>query len=132
MACITASIAKKMIADGFEIGIFINNQKNDYLPLDKEFRQLNKVLDILAFLEGDGELEFVEYVNQVTKSIPIGSSILLLSPSKQDGLNELAGSLVAKGYHPHLFKLFSGNENDQTNLRENEDIKRTKYSSYRN
>jgi uncharacterized protein (DUF58 family) len=78
---IAASLIKFYIQNGQAVGLGVSTQQINVLPAEKGERQLNKLLETLAFIEPNGKLPLNTITTTQSEHIPMGSTLVLITPS---------------------------------------------------
>ncbi|MGA9398099.1 MAG: DUF58 domain-containing protein [Anaerolineaceae bacterium] len=78
---IAASLVKFYIQNGQAVGLGVSMQQMTVLPAEKGERQLNKLLETLAFIEPSGKLPLHALTSMQGEHIPMGSTLVLITPS---------------------------------------------------
>jgi uncharacterized protein (DUF58 family) len=76
-----ASIAHYFIFSGHAVGLASAGQSYSVIPAERGERQLGKILENLAFLEGVGDLSILGLVSAQAGYLPRGCTVVLISPS---------------------------------------------------
>jgi uncharacterized protein (DUF58 family) len=78
---IAASLVRFYIQNGQAVGMGVSMQQSIILPAEKGERQLNKLLETLAFIEPNGKLPLNALTSTQCDHIPMGSTLVLITPS---------------------------------------------------
>jgi len=99
---IVASLSDYFVKTDKPVGIACADSKMIVLPPEKGERQLGKIMETLAFLEGKGNLTINELIETISHQIPRGSTVYLVTSggvaSAQIGLE----MLIRKRLNPFL------------------------------
>jgi uncharacterized protein (DUF58 family) len=96
------SIASYYLKRGRNLGLVCAGQVVTVLSPERGERQLNKILETLAFLEGNGELPLVGLVESEASQLPRASTIVLISPSTDPTVELALDSLLMRSMKPIL------------------------------
>jgi uncharacterized protein (DUF58 family) len=78
---LSASLAHYFITQGRAVGLVSAAQVLTVLPAERSVRQESKVLETLAFIEPAGNLEIAALAAAQARHLPLGSSVILITPS---------------------------------------------------
>jgi uncharacterized protein (DUF58 family) len=81
-----ASLANYFLMDRRTVGLACAAGKFTILSGERGERQINKIMETLAFLQPEGTLPLLGLVNTQAKLLPLGSGIILITPSTQPDL----------------------------------------------
>ncbi len=95
-----ASIVKYYIRLGQSVGFVSVGQLYVNLPAERGERQLGKVLEMLSFLNSDGELPLQGLVESQVGYMPRGSVVVLVTPSVRDDVILAVDGLVLREIRP--------------------------------
>ena len=84
--CITASLAHYFIEQRRAVGLVCSGQVNTLIPSERSERQEFKILETLAFVQGDGNLSLAGLIAMQTRSLPRGSTAILVTPTTKDDI----------------------------------------------
>ena len=76
-----ASLARYFLLDRRMVGLACAAGKYFVVSCERGERQINKIMETLAFLQPEGMLPLIDLVNIQAKLLPIGSGIILITPS---------------------------------------------------
>jgi uncharacterized protein (DUF58 family) len=76
-----ASLAKFFLIEQRPVGLVCSGAKSIIVPADRGERQVNKIMETLAFLRSDGNMPIHGLVTMRAKLLPIGTGVILISPS---------------------------------------------------
>jgi uncharacterized protein (DUF58 family) len=97
---VAASLTRYFLLHNFGVGIVSSNSQEQLLVSDHGFRQLGRALDMLAYIQPDGNLPFSHFVGEYHKYLNSGSTVIYVSTQlTQDTLAMLDFS-SARGLHP--------------------------------
>jgi uncharacterized protein (DUF58 family) len=83
---VTASLAKFFLLDRRKVGLVCSAGKFIVVSEERGERQINKIMETLAFLKPEGKLPLYGLVSLHVKNLPFGSGVLLISPSAHSDL----------------------------------------------
>jgi len=95
-----ASIGHYFIQKGRAVGLTSIGQIHVVLPAERGERQLGKILDTLAFIQGEGDLPLLGVVTAQAGSLPQGSTVVLITSSTDQGVLLAAEDLEQRNMHP--------------------------------
>jgi uncharacterized protein (DUF58 family) len=95
-----ASIGRYFIQRGQALGIASAGQVFTILPAERGERQLAKMLETLAFLQGEGSLPLIGLVTAQMGHLPRGSTVVLITPSTQPAIELAVELLDQRDMHP--------------------------------
>ena len=78
---ITASLAHYFIQQKRSVGFVTADRAYTMIPAEHNERHENKILETLAFLEGQGNLSIAALVGAQARQLPSGSSVILITPT---------------------------------------------------
>jgi uncharacterized protein (DUF58 family) len=70
------------------------------IPAERSERQENKILETLAFVKDSGKLSLAGVVEAQAKFLPIGSSVILVTPSIRPEVLLAVDELQRRNLHP--------------------------------
>lgn len=106
-ACLAASLAHYFIAERRAVGLVTNGPVYTAIPAERSERQESKVLETLAFVNGEGELSLASLVDLQSPRLPLGSSAVLITPSTRDDLLLAVELLQRRNLHPLVLLLMA-------------------------
>lgn len=113
---VAASLANYYINNEKSVGIACADQRMTVIPSEKGERQLGKILETLAFLEGKGNLPVNGLVEAISSLIPRGSTVVLISSNSLDILQFSIEVLLRKRLIPIIILIdtnsFGKEQND--------------------
>jgi uncharacterized protein (DUF58 family) len=78
---IAASLANFFLMDKRAVGLACEAGKFFVVPSERGERQINKIMETLAFLQPEGRMPLLELVNIQAKLLPIGSGVIIITSS---------------------------------------------------
>ena len=102
---IAASLAHYFIAQRRAVGFVTGGPAYTIIPAERSLRQEGKMLETLAFVNGEGELPLASLVDLQAPQMPLGSSALLVTPSANDSVVLAAELLQRRNLHPIVILL---------------------------
>jgi len=97
---IAASVSLYYIKKGRAVGFACASQVYTILPAERSERQLGKILDTLAFIEGEGNLPLVGLTSMQATFLPRGSTVVMITPSNQQSVVLAAEDLERRNLKP--------------------------------
>jgi uncharacterized protein (DUF58 family) len=82
----TASLARYFLAARRSVGLASASNRLTILTAERGERQIGKILETLAFLQPQGEIPLLGLVNMQARMVPLGSGVILVTPSGQPEL----------------------------------------------
>jgi len=76
-----ASLANYFLLERRAVGLACAAGKAIVIPAERGQRQVNKIMETLAFLQPDGTLPLLGLVTMRAKLLPIGTGVILITPS---------------------------------------------------
>lgn len=95
-----ASIAKYYLNNGRAVGLLCAAQSLSMLPFERGERQLTKILEMLAFLQPEGELSLLGLIESRLNLIPRGSTIVVITPSGSEDILIIQDILLRRDLRP--------------------------------
>jgi uncharacterized protein (DUF58 family) len=81
-----ASLARYFLLDRRAVGLACAAGMTTIVPAERGERQVTKIMETLAFLQPDGKMPLLGLVNMRAKLLPIGSGVILITPSTRPEL----------------------------------------------
>ncbi|HAF61321.1 MAG TPA: hypothetical protein DCK95_03230, partial [Anaerolineaceae bacterium] len=97
---VAASITQFFIAHNYGVGLITSGQQAQMIVSDHGYRQLGRILDILAYVQPDGNTPFTGFTGEYLKHINRGSTVILISTILDKSLLELIDMALARGLRP--------------------------------
>jgi uncharacterized protein (DUF58 family) len=97
---VTASLAKYYLRQKKVVGLVSSGNKVTIIRAERGERQIGKILETLSFLKADGDLPLVGCVNMQVKYLPMGSSVIIVTPSISIDLLIAVEDLTRRKLHP--------------------------------
>lgn len=104
---VTASLAKYFLRQKKVVGLVSSGKKLTVIPAERGERQIGKILETLSFLKADGDLPLVSCVDMQTKYLPIGSSVIVVTPSISINLLIAIEDLTRRKLHPMVLLILA-------------------------
>jgi uncharacterized protein (DUF58 family) len=98
--CIAASISQYYLKRKVSVGLITNGNRSYILPAENGEKQFNKILDALALIQANGTVPISGVVEGYLSTISKQSTIILITPSCENEIFQVARLLVRKRYHP--------------------------------
>jgi uncharacterized protein (DUF58 family) len=83
---VAASLARYFLLDRRAVGLACSAGKTTIVPAERGERQMNKIMETLAFLQPEGRMPLLGLVTMRAKLLPIGTGVILITPSMQPEL----------------------------------------------
>ena len=99
-ASVAASVANYFVKQGQAVAFVSSGQMHMALPAERGDRQINKILETLAFLKGEGELPLLGLINAQISNIPRGSVVVMVTSSSDEAIVQAAVALVQRRIRP--------------------------------
>ncbi len=97
---VTASVCRYFIQQGQSIGFACASEHVVNLPAERGERQLGKILETLAYLDGNGRLPLYGLVQGLFTQLPRGSTVVLITSSTDDSIIGAVDSLTYRDMRP--------------------------------
>ena len=97
---IAASLAHYYIQKRRAVGLVSAGQVLTIISAERSERQENKILETLAFVNDSGKLSLAGVVEAQAKFLPIGSSVILITPSIRPEVLLAVDELQRRNLHP--------------------------------
>jgi uncharacterized protein (DUF58 family) len=97
---IVASLAHYYIQKRRAVGLVSSGQVLTIISAERSDRQENKILETLAFVNDSGKLSLAGVVEAQAKFLPIGSSVILVTPSIRPEVLLAVDELQRRNLHP--------------------------------
>jgi uncharacterized protein (DUF58 family) len=112
---ITASLVKYFLKEKRAVGLVSSGSKFTVVPAERGERQTGKVLETLAFFQADGNLPLLGVITMQAKYLPMGSGVLLVTPSLNTEIIFAVEDLVRRNLHPMVILIIANsNESGST------------------
>jgi uncharacterized protein (DUF58 family) len=95
-----ASLASYFLMDRRTVGLACAAGKFTIVSGERGERQINKIMETLAFLQPEGLLPLLGLVETQAKLLPIGSGVILITPSTQPDLLLAVEDLQRRNLRP--------------------------------
>ena len=102
---ITASLAHYFIEQKRSVGFVAADRAYTTISAEHNERHENKILETLAFLEGQGDLSIAALVSAQARQLPSGSSVILVTPTVRDELLIAVDTIQFRNLHPVVILL---------------------------
>lgn len=97
---IAASLARFFLQRGRAVGLVYAGRYFSVLSAERGGRQLGKILETLALLHADGKMPLQSLVDAEVRSLPRGSTVILITPSTGNEVVLSAELLSRRGMRP--------------------------------
>jgi uncharacterized protein (DUF58 family) len=95
-----ASIARYFLMDRRAVGLACAAGMNTIVPAERGERQISKIMETLAFLQPDGKMPLHGLVTMRAKLLPIGTGVILITPSTRPELLPAVEDLQRRKLRP--------------------------------
>ncbi len=95
-----ASLASYFLAQRRAVGLACAAGKTAVVSAERGERQVNKIMETLAFLRPDGAMPLPGLVTMRAKLLPIGTGVILITPSTRPGLIQAVEELQRRNLRP--------------------------------
>ena len=95
-----ASLASYFLNDRRAVGLACAASRTTVVPAERGERQVNKIMETLAFLQPDGRMPLLGLVTMRAKLLPIGTGVILITPSAQPSLLLAVEDLQRRNLRP--------------------------------
>jgi uncharacterized protein (DUF58 family) len=95
-----ASLARYFLLDRRAVGLACASGMNTIVPAERGERQISKIMETLAFLKPDGKMPLLGLVTMRAKLLPIGTGIILITPSARPELLLAVEDLLRRKLRP--------------------------------
>jgi uncharacterized protein (DUF58 family) len=97
---VAASLASYFLMNRRAVGLACEAGKSTVVPGERGERQVNKIMETLAFLQPEGKLPLSGLVDMQAKFLPLGSGVILITPSVQPDLLLAVEDLQRRNLRP--------------------------------
>ncbi|MGA2490399.1 MAG: DUF58 domain-containing protein [Anaerolineales bacterium] len=97
---IAASLASYFLADRRMVGLACAAGKFTIVSGERGERQINKIMETLAFLQPEGIIPMLGLVNLQAKLLPLGSGVIIITPSARPDLLFAVEDLQRRNLRP--------------------------------
>jgi uncharacterized protein (DUF58 family) len=97
---VAASLASYFLTDRRTVGLACAAGKFTVVSGERGERQINKILETLAFLQPEGMIPLHGVVNLQAKLLPLGSGVILITPSASPDLLQAVEDLQRRNLRP--------------------------------
>jgi uncharacterized protein (DUF58 family) len=97
---LAASIARYYLRRRCAVGLVAQGQTLTVLPPDRGGRQLNKILEALALLRGEGKLPVSGLLLAQSQHITRGSTVVLITPDNREEVAMGVDQVIRRGLRP--------------------------------
>jgi uncharacterized protein (DUF58 family) len=116
----TASLARFFLNDKRAVGLACAAGKLTVLSAERGQRQVGKILETLAYLQPQGTLPMLGLVTMQAKQLPLGSGVVMVTPSVKPELLLAVEDLQRRNLRPVIILIraetFGGSEESETML----------------
>jgi uncharacterized protein (DUF58 family) len=115
-----ASLASHFLKEGRAVGLACAAENISIVSAERGDRQVNKIMQTLAFLQSDGMMPLLALVTMRAKLLPIGTGIILITPSNRPELILAVEDLQRRHLRPVVVEIkaetFGGSGESETML----------------
>ena len=97
-----ASLASYFLFDRRAVGLVCASSKSTVISAERGERQVNKIMETLAFLQPDGKLSLPGLVTMRGKLLPIGTGVILITSSTKPELMFAVEDLLRRNLRPFV------------------------------
>ncbi len=97
-----ASLARYFLLDRRAVGMACSGGTTTVVPAERGERQINKIMETLAFLQPDGKMPLLGLIAMRAKLLPIGTGVILITPSTRPELLLAIEDLIRRKLRPVL------------------------------
>lgn len=102
---LAASLAHYFIQRGRTVGFISSAQALTVIPPERGKRQEGKLLETLAFIQAAGQLPIAALAAAQARSLPLGSTVILITPSLRHEIGLAAEEMQHRSHHPIVLLL---------------------------
>jgi uncharacterized protein (DUF58 family) len=95
-----ASLANFFLMEKRSVGLMCAAGKLTIIPGERGERQINKIMETLAFLQPEGSIPLLGLVTMQAKLLPLGSGVILITPSAHPNLLLVVDDLRRRNLRP--------------------------------
>jgi uncharacterized protein (DUF58 family) len=99
------SLAQHFLRNRRSVGLVCSSAKYTVLSNERGERQVGKMMETLAFLQPDGEIPVLGLVTMQAKYLPLGTGVILITPSVQPELLLAVEDLQRRNLRPVIILL---------------------------
>lgn len=103
-----ASLARYFLLDRRAVGLACAAGMTTIVPAERGERQITKIMETLAFLKPDGKMPLLGLVTMRAKLLPIGSGVILITPSARPELLLAVEDLLRRKLRPIVVLIKAG------------------------
>ncbi len=100
IASAAASLARYFLLDRRAVGLACAGVSTTIVPPERGERQISKIMETLAFLQPEGKMPLHGLVTMRAKLLPIGTGIILITPSTRSELLLAVEELLRRKLRP--------------------------------
>jgi uncharacterized protein (DUF58 family) len=97
---VAASLANYFLMDRRSVGLMCAAGKLTVVAGERGERQINKIMETLAFLQPEGSIPLYGLVSMQAKLLPLGSGVILITPSAHPDLLLVVEELQRRNLRP--------------------------------
>lgn len=115
---LTAGLVKYAISNRFSTGFISEGNYKSVISMSRDKGQVSRVFEVLAMVEADSQVPFVETIKSEAPYLHLGVTLVLVTTKIDDDLYHLLGELAIRKIKVEVFVLAS----DLSTLEENSKI----------
>ena len=104
---VAASLAHYFIADRRAVGLVTGGPVYTVIQAERSERQESKLLETLAFVNGEGRLPLISLVDAQAPQMPLGSSAILITPAHGNNVLLAVENLQRRNLRPVVILLMA-------------------------
>lgn len=105
---IAASLSRYFLRHNRAVGFVSASRTLKMISSDRGLRQLGKIFEALAIIDGDGNLPIEGVVESQSKNVPRGSTAIIISPAAGKGIPLAVEDLFLRGFKPVVIYINGG------------------------
>jgi uncharacterized protein (DUF58 family) len=94
---IAASLAEHFLRRNRAVGMLTYAREREIIQADRGERQLNKILETLAIIEGLGDIPIHHVLNTEIDYLPRGTTLIVVTPSADESIATMARQVERRG-----------------------------------
>lgn len=97
---IAASLARYYLQRSRAVGLVVGDASLHLLPSERGGRQLGKILETLALIQGKGTTPLFYLIEAQARHMPRGSTVVIITPTDTDHIERMVDLLIRRGLRP--------------------------------
>lgn len=94
---VAASAARECVLQGGFVQVAASARRPPRMPSERGDAHLHRILEFLADARADGRVPFAQFVRAEVGTVATGSDVILITPSADPALAQVAGALLERG-----------------------------------